>query len=209
VDGLPRGTALDAACGTGRHAALLASLGHRVIGVDVSPDMLARARARVPDGDFREGDLHHLPLPDDHVDVVVCAFALTCVPDLAPVFAEFARVLRPGGHLVVSDVSGLFADGIRAPLARAGSDGGQAFLPQRRFLASDYLSAAIPLGLQVRRCEEPRTRLPAIEPDSRPPAGEAPSDALPGVATLDRWCPAAVAAAHRDVPVLVVWHFQR
>src|SRR5215469_14416677 len=92
LDGLPRGIALDAACGTGRHAEYLASIGHEVIGVDISPDMLARARARMPDGEFHEGDLHHLPLPDDHVDLVVCALALTCVPDLAPVFAEFVRV---------------------------------------------------------------------------------------------------------------------
>jgi SAM-dependent methyltransferase len=48
LDGLPAGSALDAACGTGRHAEYLAARGHRVIGVDISPDMLARARIRVP-----------------------------------------------------------------------------------------------------------------------------------------------------------------
>ena len=47
-DGLPRGTALDAACGTGRHAGYLASLGHEVIGVDSSPEMLAVARVTFP-----------------------------------------------------------------------------------------------------------------------------------------------------------------
>src|SRR5215207_7768933 len=45
LDGLPAGVALDAACGTGRHSEHLAGLGHRVIGVDSSPDMLDRARA--------------------------------------------------------------------------------------------------------------------------------------------------------------------
>jgi hypothetical protein len=61
VDTLPVGVALDAACGTGRHARFLAERGHRVIGVDGSPDMLARARTRVPRGEFLLGDLHQLP----------------------------------------------------------------------------------------------------------------------------------------------------
>jgi SAM-dependent methyltransferase len=54
LDGLPRGTALAAACGTGRHAEYLASLGHEVIGMDSSPEMLTVARAKVPGGVFRE-----------------------------------------------------------------------------------------------------------------------------------------------------------
>jgi SAM-dependent methyltransferase len=76
--------------------------GHRVIGVDSSPDMLAYARRRVPDGEFRVGELDRLPLPGDSVDVIVCAPALVHVPRLEPVLAEFARVLRPRrgpGHL--------------------------------------------------------------------------------------------------------------
>ena len=96
VDPLPPGSALDAACGTGRHSAYLAARGHRVIGVDSSPDMLDRARVRVPHAQFRIGDLHQLPLPDDHVDLVVCALALSHLADLRPVFTEFVRVLRPG-----------------------------------------------------------------------------------------------------------------
>jgi ubiquinone/menaquinone biosynthesis C-methylase UbiE len=208
LDGLPRGVALDAACGTGRHAEYLASLGHEVVGVDISPDMLARARAKIPSGEFHEADLHHLPLPDDHVDTVVCALALTCVPELAPVFAEFVRVLRPGGHLVISDFRGLFPEGIRSPLARASTGGGPAYLPQRHHLTSDYLSAAIPLGLRVRRCEEPRGRHRVINSDNDPPAREVPADTLPDVRSLHRWCPAAVDAAYRDVPILIIWHFQ-
>ena len=98
------GVALDAACGTGRFAEFLAKRGHRVIGVDSSPDMLAHARRRVPDAEFRLAELDRLPLPDDSVDVIVCALALVHVPRLHPVLAEFARVLRPGGDLVISDI---------------------------------------------------------------------------------------------------------
>jgi Methyltransferase domain len=104
LDRLPPGRALDAACGTGRHAEYLAGLGHRVTGVDSSPEMLARARGRVPAAGFLLGDLHRLPVPDGAMDLVVCALALVHVRALGPVMAEFARVLRPGGHLVVSDI---------------------------------------------------------------------------------------------------------
>jgi ubiquinone/menaquinone biosynthesis C-methylase UbiE len=54
----------------------LASLGHKVIGLDTSPEMLARASREVPDGAFYEADLHDVPLADDSVDLVVCAIAL-------------------------------------------------------------------------------------------------------------------------------------
>jgi SAM-dependent methyltransferase len=97
LDGLPVGTALDAACGTGRHAAYLAGLGHQVIGVDQSAEMLERAAKRLPNVDLRQANLDQLPLPDDCVDVIVCGLALTHAPHLDPVMAEFARVLRPGG----------------------------------------------------------------------------------------------------------------
>ncbi|MDP9307091.1 MAG: class I SAM-dependent methyltransferase [Actinomycetota bacterium] len=100
---MPIGVALDAACGTGRHSTYLAALGHEVIGVDSSAAMLRRAHEKVPEGEFHEADLHDLPLPDDHVDLVLCALALMHVPDLEPVLTEFVRVLRPGGSLVISD----------------------------------------------------------------------------------------------------------
>jgi ubiquinone/menaquinone biosynthesis C-methylase UbiE len=67
-----------------------------VLGVDVSAKMLALARAKVPGGDFRQGDVCQLPVPDENVDLVVCALALTHVFDLAAAFAEFRRLLAPG-----------------------------------------------------------------------------------------------------------------
>src|SRR5262245_22191120 len=55
IDRVPSGRALDAACGTGRHTAYLASRGHRVSGVDATAEMLEKARARVPAADLRQG----------------------------------------------------------------------------------------------------------------------------------------------------------
>jgi ubiquinone/menaquinone biosynthesis C-methylase UbiE len=95
IDGLPASLALDGACGTGRYAEYLAGRGHRVIGVDSSPDLLEHAAQRVPQVDLRRGDLLRLPLPDRQVDLVVCALALTHVPDLASIPDSSSRCGEP------------------------------------------------------------------------------------------------------------------
>ncbi|MGP3969493.1 class I SAM-dependent methyltransferase [Streptomyces sp. 6N223] len=217
LDGLPTGTALDAACGTGRLSALLAGRGHRVIGVDSSPDMLARARERVPDGAFHHGDLHRLPVADDAVDLVTCSLALTHVADLRPVMAEFARVLRPGGHLVISDMHPEWVGrGAIPPLRRP--DGQPGRLSGYRHLTGDYLRAALPVGLQVRRCEEPVERPGGegerVEARDRPEQ-ERPRERLTELGPWEvwPWClfdlvPEAAAVANAGVPALIVWHFQ-
>ena len=210
LDGLPRGVALDAACGTGRHSAYLASLGHTVIGADSSAAMLERAREKVPRGEFYEADVDNLPLPDDHVDLVVCALALVHVPDLEPVLAEFVRVLRPGGSLVISDQRGLIR-GVGLPVVKARSDGSPGYMPIRSRLTSDYLAAALPLGLQVRRCEEPLRPFPLVDgngsSDGAPVPDHVPG-APPNIWALHRWCPDATNAAYRGLPAAIIWHFQ-
>jgi SAM-dependent methyltransferase len=212
LDSLPRGVALDAACGTGRHTAYLSSLGHKVIGVDSSPEMLARAREKMPEGEFYEADLHDMPLADDSVDLVVCALSLVHVPDLAQGLAELARVLRPSGHLVISDPRGLIGD-LRMPQAKIGPDGTAGYMPSYLRLTSDYLAAALPLGLQVRRCEEPRRPGPLYDDDgtdlydAAPPPEHIPGDP-PNVWALHPFCTAATNAAFRGNPVAIIWHFQ-
>lgn len=206
VDGLPRGVALDAACGTGRVAASLAERGHQVLGVDGSSDMLERARTRVPQGRFTVGELDRLPVPDDAVDLVTCCLALTHVPSLGPVMGEFARVLRPGGHLVISD---MHPEGVArgyVPNVRL-ADGRPGRIATYHHAVGEYLRAALHAGLEVRRCEEPR--LPHEE-ESRP----VPS-ASQAVQTWDvwPWCladlvPQAAAAANEDVPTMLIWDFQ-
>lgn len=210
--GLPAGVALDAACGTGRHAAYLASLGHTVIGVDSSPGMLARAREKIPQGEFLEGDLGELPLPADWVDLVVCAIALVHVPDIEAPFAEFARVLRPGGHLVVSDQCGLIGD-IGLPLVRVGPDGTLGYIPVYARRASDYLAAALPLGFQVLGCAEPRVPAPLLDDDGRSVYdGERlprqdPHDP-PWIWALHAEAIEATNAAWHGKPSSIIWHFR-
>ena len=212
LDGLPIGVALDAACGTGRHAAYLASLGHTVIGVDSSPGMLARAREKVPQGEFHEVELHQLPLEDDSVDLVVCAIALVHLADIEGPFREFARVLRAGGHLVVSNQSGLIGD-IMLPVLIEGPAGELGYLPVYARLASDYLAAALPLGFQVLRCEEPRVPSPLLDEEGRsihdgerlPP--QDPDDP-PYIWGLHAEAIDATNAAWRGKLSSIIWHFQ-
>jgi ubiquinone/menaquinone biosynthesis C-methylase UbiE len=193
LTGMARGAALDAACGTGRHAAILAELGHRVIGVDATEAMLAVARAKVPSAEFRSGRLEALPIDDSTVDVLTCALALEHVQDMEPVFKEFARVLRPGGQAVISDTHPVsrIMGGVAAFTAEDGRRG-LPYVAGYQHQISDYTRAFLAAGFTLRACIEA-----IVEEQSLPTF---PSYQL---------YPEATRQAFLGLPFIVVWHLER
>ncbi|MEO3973682.1 class I SAM-dependent methyltransferase [Streptomyces sp. CAU 1734] len=154
LDRGPVGTALDAACGTGRTTAALTARGYRTIGVDQSPEMLAHARRKAPAAEFREGRLEALPLEDASVDLAISTLALTHLPDLRPGIAELARVVRPGGRVIVTDMHP-FVIALQGQCVFVEGGDRLAFVRNHVHLAGDYIAAFAAAGLTVRACVEP------------------------------------------------------
>jgi SAM-dependent methyltransferase len=176
------GSALDAACGTGRYAAYLAGRGHEVVGIDQSPAMLERARAKLPGARFLEGDLTNIPVDDNAVDAAVCALALVHVEDLDTAMGELARVVRPGGRVVISDVHPFVV--MLGWQARFPAGAGRGFMRLHPHLPSDYLRAAAANGLVVESCDEPCLAVQAAATPTAeliPDANQSAYEGLPGV----------------------------
>ncbi|MBB3664049.1 ubiquinone/menaquinone biosynthesis C-methylase UbiE [Prauserella sediminis] len=99
-----RAEVLEVAIGTGRNLPFYPR-DSRLSGVELSPAMLARARARAGelgrDVQLVEGDAQALPFRDAAFDTVVCTLGLSSIPDDRVAVAEMHRVLRPGGHVVL------------------------------------------------------------------------------------------------------------
>jgi SAM-dependent methyltransferase len=149
--------------------------------------MLAKARAKLPRSEFREGDLEAMPLEPDSVDAAVWALALVHLPEVGKAVAELARVVRPGGHVIISDVHPfLVLLGWQAQFRTA--SGGAGFMRLHPHLPSDYCQAFAAAGLRVRTCHEPRLTPQAavtVATERLPDANHAAWVGLPGVIIWD------------------------
>ena len=163
----PGETVLDLGCGAGNDCFVArheVGASGRVVGVDMTPEMIARARANArklgfDNVEFRLGEIEHLPVESGTIDCVISNCVLNLVPDKARAFAEIARVLKPGGRLCVSDIvaTGELPQAIREAAALyVGCVAGA--VPE-----ADYLRLVAAAGLEEVRIVEARA-IPLPDP---------------------------------------------
>lgn len=148
---------LDAGCGTGRHALLLARAGADVTAVDFSAAMLANARSK-PGADaikFLQHDLETgLPFSDDAFDCVISGLVVDHITDLVGYFSELRRVCYPGGWVVITVMHpALMLLGTQARFTDP--ETGTLTLPaSQRHQLSDYVMGALEAGFSIQRVSE-------------------------------------------------------
>lgn len=183
--------AVDVACGTGRHAEFLDTLGYEVTGTDSTQAMLDVAISKVPSATFHLAPMEQLPLDDGVADVVTCALAISHLPDPTPAYSEIARVLKLGGVAVISDIHPLSQHmGGGAVYGNAGFNFGVVTdypHPIGRSIASFHS-----LGLTVEACIE----IERTEAD------------LAGFPLFTVY-PDAVRAAYLGTPFIIIWHLSK
>ncbi|MEM7424942.1 MAG: class I SAM-dependent methyltransferase [Pseudomonadota bacterium] len=105
-------TALDVGCGEGRFCRMLKERGIRAVGIDATAKLVEEARRRDPKGDYRLARAENLPFDDASFDLVVCYLALIDIEDFRDAIAEMARVARPGGIVLVANLSSFSTGGM-------------------------------------------------------------------------------------------------
>ncbi|HUJ59816.1 MAG TPA: class I SAM-dependent methyltransferase [Kofleriaceae bacterium] len=177
--------AADLGCGTGRTGAWLAARGVRAIdGVDLTPEMLAQARARGVFGELRVADACASGLAAGAYDLVTTCLVDEHLAELGPLYRESARLARPGGAHVVVGFHPFFIMKSGMP-THFTTDGGEAIAIETHVhLASDHVAAALAAGWQLAELREQVI-------DER------------WIRTKPSW------AAYRDVPISFAWVWRR
>jgi SAM-dependent methyltransferase len=98
--------ALDVGCGEGRFCRMLGDAGVKATGIDPTAQLLEMARQRDPSGDYRLGRAEKLDFADRSFDLVISYITLVDIPDYRAAIGEMARVLKPGGSILVANLTG-------------------------------------------------------------------------------------------------------
>lgn len=157
-DSLRGQAVLDAGCGSGRYILHALQRGAtRVTGVDLSPEMLARARAELggarAEVQLRQGSLTALPVDDGWADLTICGLVVGHLENLAAALAELRRATRPGGTLLCSDVHPI---GHALGWLRDFKAGDRHYAVRHTpHLYSDWHAACAASGLRIERVLEP------------------------------------------------------
>jgi SAM-dependent methyltransferase len=166
--------ALDVGCGEGRFCRLLRGRGIATIGIDPTRALVARARELDPAGSYRIGRAEALDVPDASIDLVISYVTLVDVPDLTRAIAEMARVVRPGGRVLIANLTSFGTAGMEGGW-QVGPDGVERFTIDRYLEEraesvawrgirienwhrplSRYMQDLLAQGLVLRHFDEPR-----------------------------------------------------
>ena len=172
--------ALDVGCGEGRFCRMLAERGAEAVGLDPTPPLMEAARRLHPEGTYVEARAEALPFPDASFDLVVSYLVLIDVADFRAAIWEMARVLRPGGRLLVANLQSfattrpaawyrneqgqklhLAVEDYYEERANRADWGDVSILNWHRPLEA-YMAAFLGAGLALRAFEEPRPTPEAV-----------------------------------------------
>lgn len=175
--------ALDVGCGEGRFCRALRAHDIETTGIDPTPALIEAARKADPDGAYLEADGEQLPFADGAFDLVVSYLALIDIPDFARAIAEMARVLKPGGTVLVANLTSFNSAGAERGWIR-GVLGEYVVYPVDHYLAprafwtayrgirivnhhrplAMYMQAYLAAGLRLTHFDEPAPTPDAPEP---------------------------------------------
>ncbi|MEL6838568.1 MAG: class I SAM-dependent methyltransferase [Pseudomonadota bacterium] len=153
IRALGGGHALDVGCGEGRFCRMMAAEGFQTTGIDPVPAMLDAARSADPDGTYVEGFAETLPFEDAIFDLVVSYLSLIDIDDAETAIAEMVRVLKPGGRILVANLSS-FATSSAAFGRRNCAETGEELRPLGHYLREEKLWFAWD-GLRIQNWHRP------------------------------------------------------
>lgn len=173
--------ALDVGCGEGRFCRMLKPHGVAVTGIDPTPALIAAARARDSECTYLEAGAERLPFDDNAFDLVVSYLSLIDIPDMQAAVSEMARVLNPGGAVLIANLNSFNTAGNGW---MKGGDGERLYFPIDNYLQersirieyrgirvlnhhrpmSTYMRALLDAGLRLTYFDEPAPQPDAPEP---------------------------------------------